>query len=329
MNLSTVVSAAEEMSASVNEISQQISHVTRSARDATDRVSQTDEKVLRLAQAAEQIGAVVGLITNIASQTNLLALNATIEAARAGEAGKGFAVVAGEVKALAAQTAKATDEIRGQVDSIRTATAEAVAMVSGVRAAIDQMDQVVGAIAAAVEEQSAATKEIAMNAQVVSSSTQAAVEAMEEVCSVVEASDKTSRNVSFEAAEISATSGRLREEMEQFLKTMANPTDDQRRQYERMAGTGLRAVFDSGPHTGGSVPVVNISRGGVALASDWSPPPGAAVAVVLGGGSAAVAGRVIRARDGVVALAFGQDDANLALIDRALDSHGAGIRHAA
>ena len=322
MNLSAVVSAAEEMSASVNEISQQITHVTRAAQDATDRVSLTDEKVLRLAQAAEQIGAVVGLITNIAGQTNLLALNATIEAARAGEAGKGFAVVAGEVKILAAQTAKATDEIRGQVDAIRSATAEAVAMVSGVRTAIDQMDQVVGAIAAAVEEQSAATREIAMNAQAVSNSTRAAVQAMDEVCAVVGASDATSRNVSSEAAEISATSVRLREETDQFLKTMANPTDEQRRQYERVPGNGMRAVLGSGPREGASVVVNTISRGGVALDSDWAPPAGQAVSVTIGASHALIQGRVIRSREGVIAIAFGQDAANLALIGQALTTPG-------
>ncbi len=322
MNLSTVVSAAEEMSASVNEISQQITHVTRAAQDATDRVSLTDEKVLRLAQAAEQIGAVVGLITNIAGQTNLLALNATIEAARAGEAGKGFAVVAGEVKILAAQTAKATDEIRGQVDAIRSATAEAVAMVSGVRTAIDQMDQVVGAIAAAVEEQSAATREIAMNAQAVSNSTRAAVQAMDEVCAVVDASDATSRNVSSEAAEISATSVKLREETDQFLKTMANPTDEQRRQYERVPGNGMRAVLGSGPREGASVMVKNISRGGVALDCDWAPLAGQAVSVTINASHALIQGRVIRSGEGVIAIAFGQDAANLALIDQALTTLG-------
>jgi methyl-accepting chemotaxis protein len=229
MNLSTVVSAAEEMSASVNEISKQISLVTRAARDASHRVSQTDEKVLHLAQVAGKIGAVVGLISDIAAQTNLLALNATIEAARAGEAGRGFAVVAGEVKTLAAQTAKATDEIRGQVEAIRTATADAVAMVAGVRTAVHEMDQVVGAIAEAVEEQSAATREIALSAQAVSNSTDAAVQAMEEVCLVVESSGATSRSVSSEAAEITATSGRLRGEMDEFLKFMAKATEDQRR----------------------------------------------------------------------------------------------------
>jgi methyl-accepting chemotaxis protein len=329
MNLSTVVSAAEEMSASVNEISQQISHVSRAAQDATDRVSQTDEKVLHLAQAAEKIGAVVGLISQIAGQTNLLALNATIEAARAGEAGKGFAVVASEVKTLAAQTAKATDEIRGQVDAIRTATAEAVAMVSGVRTAVEQMDQVVTAIAAAVEEQSAATREIAVSAQAVSGSTQDAVQAMEEVCSVVEASGATSRNVSSEAAEITSTSGRLRGEMEQFLKTMANPTEDQRRGYERLPGGGMQAVFRSGPHKGTSVLVENLSRGGTSLTSDWSPQAGDIVAVALDGSSSTIACRVVRAGDGILALAFGQDQSNLALVDQALTCIGGNVRRAA
>lgn len=329
MNLSTVVSAAEEMSASVNEISQQISHVTRAARDATERVSQTDEKVLRLARAAEQIGTVVGLISDIAGQTNLLALNATIEAARAGEAGKGFAVVASEVKTLASQTAKATDDIGAQVDAIRTATADTVAMVSGVRAAIDQMDQVVSAIAAAVEEQSAATREIAMNTSTVSGSTQAAVQAMEEVCSVVDASDATSRAVSAEAKEIASTSERLRSEMDQFLKTMANPTDDDRRRYERLAGAGLRAAFKTGLHAGKPAPVRDLSRGGVALLTDWTAPAGEAISVVFDGATAPAVGRVIRAREGVLALAFAQDSANLAIVDRVLTSLEAGARRAA
>jgi methyl-accepting chemotaxis protein len=334
MNLATVVSAAEEMSASAREISQQISHVTRAAQDASDRVTQTDEKVLGLARAADQIGAVVGLITGIAGQTNLLALNATIEAARAGEAGKGFAVVAGEVKALAAQTAKATDEIRAQVDTIRTATADAVATVSGVRDAIDQMDQVVGAIAAAVEEQSAATREIATSAQMVLISTQTAVQAMEEVYTEVQAVDATSRNVSSEAAELSGTSGNLRAEMEHFLKTMANPTEEQRRRYERLPGKGLTAVVAAIANTGGPpsriiVNIRDISRGGVALETAWSPPAGEPVSITIDGGQDLIHGRTIRVRDGALAIAFGQDEANLRLIDRAMGSLEVAARRAA
>jgi methyl-accepting chemotaxis protein len=329
MNLATVVSAAEEMAASVNEISQQISHVTRAASESTERVSQTDEKVRGLATAAQQIGAVVGLISDIAAQTNLLALNATIEAARAGEAGKGFSVVAGEVKTLASQTAKATDDIRSQVAAIRAATADAVATVSGVRIAIDQVDQVVNSIAAAMEEQSAATREIAISAQAVSATTQTAVHAMEDVCSIVEASGSASRDVSSEAAEISSTAGRLRFEMEQFLTSMASATADQRRSYERIPGNGLRAIFSSGPNKGASVLVKDMSRSGIALASDWMPDAGESVAVTLGASQTAVSARVIRAEGGTIALAFSQDGANLVLVDEALAALGSGIRRAA
>ena len=161
-----------------------------------------------------------------------------------------------------------------------------------------------------------------MNAQAVSNSTRAAVQAMDEVCAVVGASDATSRNVSSEAAEISATSVRLREETDQFLKTMANPTDEQRRQYERVPGNGMRAVLGSGPREGASVVVNTISRGGVALDSDWAPPAGQAVSVTIGASHALIQGRVIRSREGVIAIAFGQDAANLALIGQALTTPG-------
>ncbi|HEX2942525.1 MAG TPA: cache domain-containing protein [Rhodopila sp.] len=329
MQLATVVAAAEEMSASIAEISHQISQVTGAARDATTLVSQTDETVTHLARTAEDIGTVVGLISDIAGQTNLLALNATIEAARAGEAGKGFAVVAGEVKTLAAQTARATEDIRGQVAAIRTATSEAVGMVSGVRMAVDRMEQVVSAIAAAVEEQSTATREIASNAHSVSASTQQAVQAMEDVSTVVNAAADASREVSSEAAEITQTSEKLRVELEQFLGAMQTAGENERRRYERLAGNGIRVAPDVGPLKGQWLEVADISRGGVRFKCDWAPPAGTEVPVRLGSDFQVVPARVVRAGDGYLALSLGQGDASLRVIDMTLDTVMKGKRQAA
>ena len=315
--LTTVVAAAEEMSASISEISQQISRVTSVSRDIIDRVSQTDQKVVGLAEIASEIGNIVELISGIAKQTNLLALNATIEAARAGESGKGFAVVAGEVKALAARTAQATDEIGRQIGAIRGATSEAVTMVSGVRDAIQQMGAIVSAIAEAVEEQSAATREIAVSAQAVSGSTQAVLRAMDDVCSVVDASNATSQTVATEAGGISTTSGRLKEELDHFLQSMANPSEEERRRYERLPGNGFKVVFSSGPHTGEAAVIQSISRGGVGLETAWASSPGETVAIAVSD-KLHITGRVVRSGGGLLALAFGQDATNLASVDQAL-----------
>ena len=161
--VNTVATAAEELSASVNEISRQMAQSTAIAGRAASEVRGTDATVEGLAQAAQKIGEVVGLIEEIASQTNLLALNATIEAARAGEMGRGFAVVASEVKALAAQTAKATDEIKAQIGSIQDTTSVAVRAIRSIGATIAEMNAIASAVAAAMEEQGAATREIAGN----------------------------------------------------------------------------------------------------------------------------------------------------------------------
>ena len=164
-NVQTVAAAAEQLVTSVAEITRQVSQSAAAAGQAVSDANRTQQTVKMLADGAERIGQVVNLISGIAGQTNLLALNATIEAARAGEAGKGFAVVASEVKALASQTARATEAISAQIGQIQVATRDAVAAIGSITSTIGEVSATTAAIAAAVEEQGAATEEIARNVQ--------------------------------------------------------------------------------------------------------------------------------------------------------------------
>lgn len=164
-NVQTVAAATEELSISIREIASRVADSSRIATEAVEEAQRTDATVQALATMAEKIGTVIQLINNIASQTNLLALNATIEAARAGEAGKGFAVVAAEVKELATQTSRATDEISAQIAAIQHATGESVDAIRHIGGTIGQMSHIATMIAAAIEEQGAATAEISRNVQ--------------------------------------------------------------------------------------------------------------------------------------------------------------------
>jgi methyl-accepting chemotaxis protein len=216
-NVQTVATAAEQLSASIGEIARQVTQSSRIATQAVEEAERTNETVQSLAQAAEKIGAVVGLIQDIAGQTNLLALNATIEAARAGEAGKGFAVVANEVKALATQTAKATDEIAAQIGAIQGATGEAVTAIRHIGGTIEQLNEIAGAIASAVEEQGAATREIAGNVQQAATGTS---EVSSNIAGLTQASGDVgaaATQVFTASTELSRQSDRLKQELAEFL----------------------------------------------------------------------------------------------------------------
>lgn len=321
-SIGMVAAAAEELSASIHEISQQVARATHAAREAVERASMTDTKVGGLADAAERVGDVVRLISDIAGQTNLLALNATIEAARAGDAGKGFAVVAGEVKALAAQTAKATEEIAAQIAAIRGATSEAVNAVREVSTSISQVSEVAAAIAAAIEEQTATTREIAQNAQTVMTVTQDATHAMQDVSAVSETAGAASEDVKQNADELGRTADVLRSELSMFLEAMAKSDEDDRRRYERIPGNGATATLHAPDRPAMRVVISDISRGGVGLQCDWQAAVGAEVEIDLPGSDKAVVARMVRSRDGLLALAFRQDAAVLRRVDSALDNIG-------
>ncbi len=180
-NVEVVASASEELSASIREITGQVAQSASIAAEAVDEAQRANGRVNGLLEATGRIGEVVSLITDIAEQTNLLALNATIEAARAGDAGKGFAVVANEVKNLASQTGRATDEIGQQIAAVQSATEDAVSAIESIARVIDRMNEISSAIASAVEEQGAATQEIARNTQEAALGTQRVSDTIGEV----------------------------------------------------------------------------------------------------------------------------------------------------
>jgi methyl-accepting chemotaxis protein len=216
-NVGTVAAAAEELSSSVAEISRQVARSSEVASKAVADAERTNATVQALSTGAEKIGEVVKLIHSIAAQTNLLALNATIEAARAGESGRGFAVVASEVKALANQTAKATEEISAQVAAMQASTGEAVTSIGGITETIAQMSEITTSISAAIDQQGDATREIARNIQSVAAGSSEINSNIGGVTTAASATGKAASEVLSNARELDNQSGMLRNAVDEFL----------------------------------------------------------------------------------------------------------------
>jgi methyl-accepting chemotaxis protein len=216
-NVQLVATATEELSASVNEIGRRVRESNLIADGAVMQAQDTDLRIGKLSLAAQQIGDVVKLITGIAKQTDLLALNATIEAARAGEAGRGFAIVASEVKLLAGQTAKATDEISAQVFGMQEATRESVLAIKEICGTIGQISNIASTIVVAVEQQSSATQEIARNVQSVAHGTQLVAGSITKVNRGAIETGSASEEVLNSAQTLSTESARLRRDLDRFM----------------------------------------------------------------------------------------------------------------
>ena len=216
-NVQTVAAASEELSHSIKEISAQVANSTRIAKEAVSQAEETNQDIRMLADNAQKIGDVLNLISDIAEQTNLLALNATIEAARAGDAGKGFAVVANEVKSLANQTARATEEISAQIGGIQGATREAVTSIKNITDTIGEINEIASGIAAAVEEQSAATQEISRNVALAATDTEKVRTNIASISDAVQETNGASNGILEASNDLSSQSEKLSQEVRGFL----------------------------------------------------------------------------------------------------------------
>ncbi|WP_321341735.1 HAMP domain-containing methyl-accepting chemotaxis protein [uncultured Cohaesibacter sp.] len=220
-NVQMMAAASTEMTSSIEEIGQQVIRTNDLVMTASDEAKETDRKVAGLASAAEKIGEVVSLIKDISEQTNMLALNATIEAARAGEAGRGFAVVAAEVKELASQTGKATEDITSRVQTIQESTGDSVEAIRSIAAKMGEISQYTTAISAAVQEQNASTNEISLNIQQAAEGTKEIVQNISEVASSTEETKSSADEVQAASATVAAVATDMRNIIDDFLKKVA------------------------------------------------------------------------------------------------------------
>jgi methyl-accepting chemotaxis protein len=220
-NVTTAATATDELSNSIGEISRQLDQTTEVVRMAANEAESTNAQITGLAEAAQKIGDVVELIRNIAGQTNLLALNATIEAARAGEAGRGFSVVASEVKSLAVQTAKATEDISAQILSVQESTGSAVAAIQRITERMREIDRAASAVSVSVGQQKAATSEIANSVSSAAEGTNGIVSVLNQVAGAAVGTRQSAETVLDTSGAVDQALGLLRQEVETFLKTAA------------------------------------------------------------------------------------------------------------
>jgi chromosome segregation ATPase len=220
-NVTTAAAAADELSVSISEMSRQLSETTAALRFASKEAQATNEQIAGLSDSSQKIGDVVQLIRSIAEQTNLLALNATIEAARAGEAGRGFSVVASEVKSLAVQTARATEEISAQIESVQAASRAAVDAIQRISGRMQEIDRHATAVASSVEQQSAATAEISRNVAGAADGTGDVVRVLDQLAGAATETRHSAETVLEESSTVDNAVANLRAEVETFLHKVA------------------------------------------------------------------------------------------------------------
>ena len=317
--LGTVAAATTELAASVAEVGSQMRNAAASVADTARQAAESEREVAALSTAADEIGDVLRLIEDIAGRTNLLALNATIEAARAGEAGKGFAVVAGEVKQLAAQTARATADIASRITAVQAGTGNASRAIAHIASSVREVEELTAGISSALEQQAAATREIASTTAQVDVATRTTAASAAAMVDDAGRTDNSAREITRIAGHLSNEAQTMQQEMDQFLAAMRDPGN--RRQYERRPMPGMTCTLHlaDGQH---SLAVRDMSRGGIGLEGSMTLRAGLAVRVDLPGVGMLDA-RVARCSHGVIGLVLAQDSINLGKIDRLLGSRAA------